>query len=220
MKVVTTRMDHDVADWSSVVRHRKTPPGRTGWRRFALVFTPALLAVGFIGLGVLTGAVPVALALEGQQTLKLGVRQLDTEATGTFPSFVQNRDGSRQPVIVVGLKNVRAAGLCASTAVDTPAGKYVLRATTKPDAAPASAGDLKFAIENIDGLGAAGQQIGLNRARTAPDGTPIDTSTGGVPVSAGGLVLNINATVRWATVNQLQLSGLDLRVGQDQKECF
>ena len=211
-------MDHEM-DWSQIVRHRKTPPGRVAWRRFALVTTPALLAVGLLALGAFTGAVPVALALEGQQTLKISARQFNAEATGTSPSFVQNRDGTRQPVVVIGLERARADGLCASTAVDTPAGRYVLRADTPPGP-PVTAGNVQFAIESIDGLGAGGQQLGLNRERTAPDGTPIDTSTGGVPVTVGGLALNVSATARWATVNQLQLSGLTLRVGQDRRECF
>lgn len=180
---------------------------------------PALLSVGFLAVGAYTGAVPVALALEGQQTLKIGARQFSAEATGTFPSFVQNRDGTRQPVVVIGLERARAVGLCASTAVDTPAGRYVLRADT-PAEIPVTAGDVQFAIESIDGLGAGGDLLRLNRERTAPDGTPIDTSTGGIPVTVGGLALDVSATARWATVNQLQLAGLTLEVGQDQRECF
>lgn len=212
-------MDVDLSEWSEVVRHRKNPPGRTVWRRFALLLAPALLAVGAIAVGALTGAVPVALALEGQQSLKLTARQFNAEAFGTFPSFVQNEDGSRQPVVVVDLQRARLDGLCASSAVSTPIGTYVLRADTPPGQ-EIRAGGVQFAVESIDSVDVLGQQIGLNREREAPDGTPVDTSTGGVPVTAGGLALNITATARWATVNQLQLAGLGLKVGEDQRECF
>ncbi|MCW2720009.1 DUF6230 family protein, partial [Pseudonocardia sp.] len=213
-------MEHDIAHWSDVVRHRRSPEGRTLWRRFLVVLVPAVLVLILLATGVASGAVPVALALEGQQSLKITAQQLHAEATGTFPSFVQNKDGSRQPVIVVGLNELSLGGLCASTAVSTPVGKYVLRITTAPGSAPVQAGAVQFALESIDGLGAFGQQLSINHDLTAPDGTPIDTSTGGVPLTVGGLGLDVSATARWATVNQLKLSGLGLKVGQDQKECF
>ncbi|SFO44912.1 hypothetical protein SAMN05216207_106018 [Pseudonocardia ammonioxydans] len=215
-------MDVDPRSWPEVTRHRKKPPGREGWvswRRLVLVLTPATLSIGAMAVGALTGAVPVALALEGQQTLKISAQRFNGEAFGALPSFVQNPDGSRQPVVVLDLRRVRVAGLCASTAVDTPAGRYVLRATTPTDR-DVTAGRLQLAIESIDGLGAAGQQLGLNREQTAPDGTPIDTSTGGVPATIDGLVLDVSATARWATVNQLQLAGAEVRVGSDQPECL
>lgn len=213
-------MDDDVVDWSEIVRHRRAPEGRTRWRRCAVVLVPAVLVVFLLGAGVASGEVPVALAVEGQQTLKITAQQLHGEASGTFPSFVQDEDGSRRPIIVVGLKDLSLGGLCASTAVDSPVGRYVLRMTTEPDAPPVQAGSVQFGLESIDGLGAFGQEVNLNRDRTTSDGVPIDTSTGGVPVSVGGLGLDVSATARWATVNGLELSQLGLKVGQDQKECF
>ena len=79
--MVTVRIDLEMTDWSQIVRHCRQPPGRVVWRRFALVMTPAMLAVGFLVVGAFTGAVPVALALEGQQSLKIGARQFSAEAT-------------------------------------------------------------------------------------------------------------------------------------------
>lgn len=211
-------MEVDPQDWSQVVRHRRTPPGRVAWRRFALVLTPAVLAVTGITVGALTGLVPVALALEGQQSLKISAQRISAEAFGTFPSFVQAQDGTRRPVVVLDLRRVRASGLCLSTSVPTPMGTYVLRATTPPDR-DVTAGDVQFAIQDVDGLDAFGNQIGLNRDRTASDGTPIDTSTGGLPLTVGGLALDLTATARWATVNQIQLGGAAVHVGQDQRPC-
>lgn len=196
-----------------------SPAGHVRGRRFAMVFLPSMLALGLLTAGVATGAVPVALAMEGRQTLKFTAARFDAEARGVLPSFVQNQDGSRQPVVVLQLSDITIAGACVSTAVDTPLGSYVLRAVTD-DSTPIVVGDAQIAIESLDGVGAAGQQILLNRSETAPDGTPVDTSTGGVPVTAGGLALDISATARWATVNQLTLSGLRLQVGQDQPECL
>ena len=124
-----------------------------------------------IGVGALTGAVPVAFALEGQQSLKISAQRITAEAFGTFPSFVQNKDGSRQPVLLVDLRRMRASGLCLSTSVPTPLGTYVLRATTPLDR-DVSAGDGQFALESVDGLDVLGQQLRLNRDRTAPKWHP------------------------------------------------
>lgn len=178
-----------------------------------------MLALAVMVAGVAAGAVPVALAMDGRQTLKFTAERFEAEARGVLPSFVQNKDGSRQPVVVLQLSDITIAGACVSTAVDTPLGTFVLRAVTE-DAAPVVAGDAHIAIESLDGVGAAGQEILLNRSETAPDGTPVDSSTGGVPVTVGGLALDISATARWATVNQLTLSGLRLQVGQEQPECL
>lgn len=194
--------------------------GRRRWGRFAALFVPAVLAVVSIGAGVATGAVPVALAMQGRQTLAFTAEQFEAEASGVLPSFVQNADGSRQPVVVLQLSNVRIQGACISTAVTTPLGTYVLHAATPSGSAPIQVGNAQIAIESLDGVGAAGQEILLGHGTTAPDGTPVDTSTGGVPIRAGNIALDISATARWATVDQLTLSGLTLQVGQDQKRCL
>ncbi len=198
-------------------RHRRRT-GRVVWLRFLLVLTPALLAIVGIAVGALTGAVPVALALEGQQTLRISAARISTEGFGTFPSFVQDPDGTRRPVVVVDLRRIRVTGLCASTSVSTPVGTYVLRATTPADQ-EVRAGSFQLALQSIDGIDALGQRIGINRERTAPDGTPIDTSTGGLPVGADRIELDVAATARWATVNGLELTGAQLQVGQGERPC-
>ena len=208
-----------------MARHRapmvmSAPRRRLRWRRFGLLFVPAMLALLMLGACAATGAVPVALALEGQQTLKISAKSLTTRVGGTFPEFFQTRDGQRKATVVVALSDLKARGLCVSTRADTAVGKFVLRAETPPDGPEVSAGDVKFALESIDGVDVLGQQLGLNRAFT-PDGTPTDAGgPGAVPVQAGNLALNVSATARWATVNQLQISNLSLRIGDDQPECL
>ena len=151
---------------------RRTEPGhgRIVWRRFALVVVPGVLALSALAWGTAAGAVPVALALEGEQSVKVTAGRLNSEAFGTLPSFVQDRDGTRRPVLVVDLRRLEIEGLCASTVADTPVGRYVLRMETPPGAR-ITAGDVQFAIEIVDGLGAMGETLGINREQTAPDGT-------------------------------------------------
>lgn len=195
--------------------------GRTRWRRFGLVLTASLVAAGGMLAAAVTGLLPVALATDGRQHVKITAAELGALATGVFPQFVQDADGTRRPVVVVGLGDVRVRGLCASAAVPTPVDTYVLRLETPFDGEGIRAGDVQFAIESVDGLGAAGQELLINRQETTSDGIPVDVAPPGtLPILARGLNLDLSATVRWASVADLALSGLDLRVGDDVQECF
>jgi hypothetical protein len=195
--------------------------GRTRWRRFVAIFVVSLLAAGVMVGAAATGLLPVALATDGRQHVKITAAQLTAVATGVFPQFVQDADGTRRPVVVVGLDDVRVRGLCASGAVSTPIGTWVLRLETPADGKEIRAGDVQFAIESLDGLGAAGQKLLVNRQQTTPDGIPVDVAPpGSLPILAQGLNLDLSATVRWASVADLALSALDLRVGDDVPECF
>lgn len=196
-------------------------PGRTRWRRFAVVLTGALALAVAMCLGIVEGVLPVALALDGQQRIKITAEEFGGIATGAFPQFFETEDGERHTVVVVGLDDVRLRALCASGSVPTPIGTYVLRLTTPVDGDPVQAGSIRFAVESLDGLGLAGQQLLVNRDATAPDGTPRDAgSPGSLPIQTRALTLDLSATVRWATVDSLALTGLDLTLGDDVPECF
>src|SRR5690606_38339779 len=122
--------------------------GRTRWRRFVGLLAPTALALALMIIAVVNGLLPVSVAAEGQQRIKIEVKQLRAITYGAFPQFFQTQDGERHTVVVVGLSQVRASGLCASGKVETPIGDYVLRVETTQ---PLQAADLKLAIENIDG---------------------------------------------------------------------
>lgn len=202
-------------------RWGRTHCGRTRWGRFGVILLAVLLAAaGMVGAAA-TGLVPVALATDGRQHVKVTAAEFGAVATGVFPQFVQDADGARRPVVVVGLGDVRVRGLCASGAVPTPVGTWVLRLDTPPDGEQIRAGDVQFAIDSVDGLGAAGQRLLVNRQETGPDGIPVDVAAPGeLPLLAEGLQLDLSATVRWASVADLALSGLDLTIGDDVPECF
>jgi|SRR5690606_21260641 len=194
--------------------------GRTRWRRFLGLLTPALIVVMLMVSGVLTGGLPVSIAAEGQRRIKIEIEDMSATGYGAFPRFFQTQDGRKHPVVVVGLSGVRASGLCGSGKVQTPLGDYVLRVETK-GGQQLRADDLKFAIENIDGADLAGGAITLNRHDTAPDGTPVDSGhEGTLPITARSVLLDLHADVRWVTVSGLKLSAVDLTGGTDVKECF
>lgn len=196
--------------------------GRIVWHRFALALTPAVIALALLGLGATTGAVPVAVAVEGQQALKVSVKRYHADMSATFPSFFQDANGQKNTVLVLSLRNLEVQGLCVSTKVDTPMGPYVLRITTPDAGAPVSAGDVTLAIQDLHGLDLKTSLLEANkeRPRTPTGDSLADVHTGGpVPLTFDQLRVNVNMTVRWLTANQLELSGLNVSGNLAQREC-
>lgn len=195
--------------------------GRTRWRRFTSLMVPTLGITTLLFMGVLNGTLPISIAAEGKQRVKVEVKEMRATGYGAFPQFFQTQDGNKHTVVVIGMSGLRAQGLCASGKVDTPLGSYVLRFATKPGGQPLKADDLKMAVENIDGAEAFGKSIWLNRFADTPDGTPADSGPPGtLPVTIKSLLVNIHSDIRWVTVSGMKLSALDLTMGPAVEECF
>lgn len=200
-----------------VARHR----GYIRWSRFAMLLVPALLTVALLGAGAASGAVPVAVAMQGRQTVKITAKSLSLDATATFPQFFQTQDGQRSTVVAVDLRDLALQGLCASTRVDTPIGAYILRITSPDNGSTIRVGDLAFGLEKVDSFDFQGRQVSLNHNATTAEGIPTDSGDPGfLPIKIDGLGLDVNATVRWATANQVHLADLTVAGGRDQRECY
>ncbi|HEY1969598.1 MAG TPA: DUF6230 family protein [Pseudonocardia sp.] len=206
-----------------VAAHRRGAPrrGRIIWPRFALLFLPALVALGLLGAGAASGAVPVALAIQGQQTLKVSDQSLTMQGIASFPQFFQTHDGKRRTVVIVTLRDLRVRGLCVSTKVRTPVGDYIVRITAPRDGPYLGAGDVTFALEDVNQLDALGDHVDLNHGATTADGIPTDIGdVGFLPIHVDGAKFNFNATIRWATANRFHLDGVTLAGGLHQPECY
>jgi hypothetical protein len=206
-------------------RHRAdggSASGRIVWHRFGLVLTPALIALVLLGVGAATGAVPVALAVEGEQSLKVTAKSYSADMGATFPSFVPGTDGGKDTVLVLSLRNLDVDGLCVSTKVDTPMGPYVLRMTTPDAGAPVKAGDVTLAIQDFRGLDLSSDRLSANTRTPHRPGAGSLAAIGAsdsVPLTFDQLRVGVNVTVRWITANQLQLTGLNLAGNLSQREC-
>jgi hypothetical protein len=204
-------------------QHRAAPPPRPAhivWHRFSAVFVPALLALILLAIGAATGAVPVALAIEGRQTLKITAKSYSADLGSTFPAFFQNPSGGRNTVIVLSLGDLRVQGLCVSTKVNTPAGPYVLRITSPDVGEPIRAGDVTLAIEDIDALDLKSRLLNANKGPKTHDTSLAKVGVGpAVPVLFDQLNVDVDVTIRWVTANQLSLSGLTLAGNLAQREC-
>jgi hypothetical protein len=185
-----------------------------------MLFVPALLSLALLAVGALEGWVPVAVAVSGPQIIQLNVGSYFSDSTAVFPSFYDNTEGETRTVVPLTLRNLRAQDVCLSTKVSTPAGNYVLRVTSPKQGGEIRLGDVTFAIDNIAGIDFDADSVRMNYEKKNADGIPVETGPKEhVPLGVEKASLNLNLTVRWATANQLRLSGLQLHGGLDQPEC-
>ncbi len=201
-----------------MLSHRR---GRIVWRRFSLVVVPALLALALLAFGAYTGAVPVALAIEGKQGVRVTAKSLYADGTATFPAFFQTQEGDKRTIVPVTLRNLRVQGLCVSTKIPTPVGDYVLRITSPDVGSVIRVGDATFGVDSIDDLDFGGDSVNVNYTARTPDGTPTDSGLPGyVPLQVNNIKLGLDLNIRWVTANQLHLDGLTLAGSISQRECY
>jgi hypothetical protein len=194
---------------------------RISWPRFASIFVPALLSLALLAVGAATGAVPVALAIEGRQGLKVTVKQASMQGAATFPQFFRTHQGERRTVVVVNLRDLKLRALCVSTRVETPVGAYVLRITGPDTGQALDAGDVTFALDTVDNMTLDGDHVALNSGEFTDDRIPRDKGIPDyLPIDVDGLTLNLNATLRWVTADRFHLQGITLAGGLDQRECY
>jgi hypothetical protein len=209
--------------------HRKTTDrqvrqqkrGHVVWHRFTVVFVPALLALALLAVGAYIGVVPVALAIEGKQGVKVTAKSFYADSTAMFPGFFQTQDGENRTLVPVTLRNLRVQGLCVTTRVPTPIGDYVLRITSPDVGSVIQVGDVTFGVDNIDDLDFGGDSVNVNYTARTADGIPTDSGTRGtVPLKVDGVKLGLDLNIRYVTANQLHLNGLTMAGSTGQHECY
>lgn len=94
--------------------HRHNPPaGRLRRRRFAVVLALGLGGVAFLGTGIASGQLPVAIALSGQPFTG-SVSALDASGVTAYPRAVATNAGD-VPSVAVKIDDARLSDLCLST---------------------------------------------------------------------------------------------------------
>jgi hypothetical protein len=200
-------------------RHRER--GYVVWHRFTAVLVPAVAALVLLAIGAYVGVVPVAVAIEGKQDVKVTAKSFYADSTALFPGFFQTQDGEDRTIVPVTLRNLRVQGLCVTTKVPTPMGDYVLRITSPDVGQQIRVGDVVFGVDTIDDLDFGGDAVNVNYTARTADGIPTDSGTRGtVPLQVDGVKLGLDLNIRYVTANQLRLSGLTLAGSTGQRECY
>ena len=108
--------------------------GGTRYRRSALLFIPAMVAVGALTLGLIFGVIPLNLAVYGQdfKITSNGQPLITPKGMTLYPAQVTMKDGKLVGVVVGGLPTVELPkGMCLSLALRFPViGTWTIRIKT------------------------------------------------------------------------------------------
>ncbi|SDU62632.1 hypothetical protein SAMN05216266_14221 [Amycolatopsis marina] len=63
---------------------------------------------------MMLGVLPVSAVVRGQQRIKIALDEVFRTRVWNLPTVLPPRDGHTRPVVVVGLQQLRAKGVCAS----------------------------------------------------------------------------------------------------------
>ncbi|XVQ09774.1 DUF6230 family protein [Spirillospora sp. CA-255316] len=201
-------------------RWRRAACGRVRWRRFALLFVPSLGALAVLAAGMAQGALPASFAVSGRQA-KVAADEISGQGFALYPAVVTSVDGRRHPVMVLAMRTARVRGLCHSTSVRTPLGRYVLRLHTRPGEQASRVDHLVISATTVDADVDFGS-LHLNRDASTLDAVPGHAGAPGAYglQSLGFTVRDVRAGTWLTTGGSFQVSGLRAALGRDVDECF
>ena len=182
-------------------------PGKTRWRRFAIVAVPAVAIAGVLVGLTAEGAIASSISVSGEEyTVKAS--QLSGTGFEQFGGEVSNASGP-QPVIVSAINKAQLTDLCQSVTI----GPVTLRLTAGDAGTPASADNLI-----VDASGQTGSQATFTNISIGDDAGTLteDPGTTGAAGSFGEqadtvTIDNLNQDTWLTTAGTFTLP--DLRLG-------
>jgi hypothetical protein len=106
--------------------------GRIAWRRYALIFAPALAIAGLTVALAGQGAVAASFAISGP-AFKLSADSLDGTGFVSYSSVDTSANGKHVAVTPAGFKTAQLHNLCQSVLSSTPFGDVTMRLTAGKD---------------------------------------------------------------------------------------
>src|SRR4051794_16407120 len=102
--------------------------GRIAWRRYGMIFAPAIMLAGVIVVLSGRGALAASFAISGAP-FKLSADTLDGTGFVSYTSVDTGTDGKRHPVTPGGFATAKLTNLCQSVVSPTPFGPVTMRLT-------------------------------------------------------------------------------------------
>lgn len=190
--------------------------GDVRWRRFVLMLVPSLGALGVLGVGMAQGTVPVSFALSGRR-MQVSADRLSGQGFGLYPVVVRSADGERHQVLSLTMRSAAVYGLCQSSVVDTPLGRYVVRLNTRDPARPSQVRGLTISARSIEADVDFGSLVLNKDARTlGADGRAGDYGVGAL----GFTVEHVKVDSWMVAGGTFQVTGLKVAIGRDVPTCF
>ncbi|GIF21629.1 hypothetical protein BJ973_004926 [Actinoplanes tereljensis] len=196
--------------------------GRTHWGRSAVLFIPALLALGGLTVAIAEGALAASFGVSGQ-SFKVTAAHVEGTDVAAYLDTAASVDGKQHPVMLAGVGKASMRDVCTSAVVSVPVvGKIslkVLGGKTEPITGTNVVAD---ADALLGGNGVVTDVEAGRDASTLNRVPGVSGPKGRFGVQAGSLSTEDVRSTAWsANGGTIKLSGgLDVSVTAGVHECF
>lgn len=203
---------------------RAAAPGRVRWRRFALIFVPAIGVIGVL-LGLTgSGALASSFSISGQQ-FQVSADSLHGTGFQQFGTVEETAGGKPIAVAESEIGSARITNLCQSVVATFPLGlgTYTLRITAGTGGTPVSASSLIIDADQLSGSIASFNNINIGQDASTLNAIPgvPDGAAGSFGQQASGITISGLRQVAYSTsAGTFTLPGFHLRLSAGHNSCF
>lgn len=194
--------------------------GRVAWRRYSMIFAPALLAAGLLITLAGQGALAASFAVSGT-SFKLAAETVTASGFVSYGDVVTSTDGAHHPVTPAGFATADLTDLCQSVVTDSPFGKVTMRLEAgKDEGNPVHAKNLVADFDQLRGnVVFTDYANGVDAAELS--GGPSKGKAGGWGQQAKAITISGLQQRTWSTTaGTFDLKGLTIDVSLGAHECF
>lgn len=192
--------------------------GRVAWRRYAVIFVPALALAGVTVTLAAQGALAASFAISGT-SFKLSADTLDGTGFVSYSSVDTGTDGKRHAVTPAGFRTAKLTNLCQSVVSPTPFGPVTMRLTAGRTT-PVTATNMVADFDQLSGeitFGAYANGVDASRLT----GGPTTGDKGQWGQQAKTIHIDRLRQHTWSTTAAtFVLSGLNIDVSFGAHECY
>ncbi|HET9653843.1 MAG TPA: DUF6230 family protein [Kineosporiaceae bacterium] len=193
--------------------------GRVAWRRYALIFAPALVIAGLtVGMAG-EGALAASFAISGPE-FKLSAEKLDGHGFVSYSSYDTTADGKHVAVTPAGFHDATLHKLCQSVVSPSPFGPITMRLTAGTGDTPVTASNMVADFNELSGdITFTDYAGGVDAAHLK--GGPTTGEAGQWGQQAGVIHIdNLHQNTLSTTAATFVLSGLKINVSFGKNECY
>ncbi|MEW9527140.1 DUF6230 family protein [Microbispora sp. NPDC049125] len=194
--------------------------GRVRWKRFAIVFVPALAVASVLVGATAEGAIGASFVVSGD-TFKVAADRLQGQGFVQYGSLVENKQGQRIPVAVSGIRHATLTNMCQTVLIKSPVGAVTLKITAGTGKTPVTAENMIVDASQIEG-NAVFTGIEAGRDASTLDAVPGGAGAAGMfGQQATSVSIKDFRQVSWSVnAATFKLPGLKLTVEPGRHECF
>jgi hypothetical protein len=184
------------------------PQGRVRWRRFAILFIPAMAAAAVLVALTTEGVLAASISVSGS-AFKVSSSQLKGTGFEQFGGAVTDSKGGQHPVAISAIKSASLANLCQSVSV----GPITLRITAG-GGTPATASNLIVDSDNLSGDATFNNIVIGQDAGTLSEDPGVTGPSGGFGQQADSVTIdNLHQNTWLTTAGTFTLPGFNLSFG-------